>query len=82
MACPHGMAGPCWMPRVGVDQMGLAHHPAPIESFLLGSVSMGREACCCPTPHKIWAKSSVGINSFSLINFNETTQISTHSGWL
>ena len=49
---------------------------------LFGYVSMGREACHWPTPNKIWARSSVGINSFSLINFNETTQTSTHSGWL
>lgn len=26
MVCPHGMARPCWMPRLGVDQMGLMHH--------------------------------------------------------
>lgn len=28
MACPRGVVGPCWMPRVGIDEMGLARHPA------------------------------------------------------
>lgn len=28
VAGPCGVAGPCWMPRVGTDQVGLTHHPA------------------------------------------------------
>lgn len=27
VACPHGVAGSCWMPGVGAEQMGLACHP-------------------------------------------------------
>lgn len=87
--CPHSVAGPCWVPRMGAEQTGLTHPlvfpllraPAPIESSFSGCVSMGQEACCWPTPNKIWARSSVGINGFGLISFNETTQISAHSGW-
>lgn len=26
MACPHGVAGPYWMPRVRMDQVGLKAH--------------------------------------------------------
>lgn len=73
--CP-GSAQARW-----VSSPVLCHSPGSEGKLPSGSDCMGYEACCWPIPNKIWARSSVGINSFSLINFNETTQISTHPGW-
>lgn len=78
----HILAGcPGWGWTGWVSRITLCYCPSSNQKLPLRvCVSMGHEGCCWPTPNKIWAKSSVDMNSFSLINFNETTRISTHSG--
>lgn len=46
VACPHGAAGPCWVPKMGANQTGVTRHlavpllraPAPVERSLFGGV--------------------------------------------